>query len=634
MTKEISQLTPKGAALATTDLLEVSVSDGMGGYVTKSETGANVLAAIPNVTFQNDYYIADNGNDSTGNGSQSKPFLTSAHTNAVILSLSPSSSNKFFVHDERNFDITENIQFLPFVSQMGNGNAKWTGNISLHSSFGSIASDCFSTFGGYKEWTSGSTLTLDFSGFPLTHQILINLVNIPKAPITYSIIGNDAANFNADTFRVNEYDSFNTGGRNFDGSYWKANVTLSSGVTRRIRYADGWQLTSIVKSLGSVPAITFLDVAFCGTAFYNISTNTLALINSGGASNQPFTLIQVLNCVSGQSPLNLDITNDQISSVTITTDITTGYFINSSDNLGNITFINYNNADYQSSIYIPTNYTKTSYDDGGFAVTTDMLGSQLKGIDIELGSVAGDTYNPGYIHGFSLKWNSVGPPATITIGSGNCRDKDNSFNMTLASPVTLDTTSASIDNGASWSSGSWYGIWLYEKSSDLTTTMKFSLSFSSPAAISGYDKVRLVGSVKAQTAGTNIMAFVQRGISNDRTYYWNDADTSLILLTSGSAVVGAPGTFSCALGQSPISNEIDMQYGFTPGIARAGDDFSISNADFNGLALVYFSGAVALLNSTGRVGFLPTNSSQNLSYFVDNAADDLNLKAIAYKESL
>ena len=41
--KKISQLTPKGSALSTTDLLEVSVFNGV-GYDTKSLTGANILS--------------------------------------------------------------------------------------------------------------------------------------------------------------------------------------------------------------------------------------------------------------------------------------------------------------------------------------------------------------------------------------------------------------------------------------------------------------------------------------------------------------------------------------------------------------------------------------------------------------
>lgn len=42
---KISQLTAKGTAIASTDLIEISESDGAGGYVTKSVTGANIIGS-------------------------------------------------------------------------------------------------------------------------------------------------------------------------------------------------------------------------------------------------------------------------------------------------------------------------------------------------------------------------------------------------------------------------------------------------------------------------------------------------------------------------------------------------------------------------------------------------------------
>ena len=42
---KISQLTAKGTAIAATDLIEISESDGAGGYVTKSVTGANIIGS-------------------------------------------------------------------------------------------------------------------------------------------------------------------------------------------------------------------------------------------------------------------------------------------------------------------------------------------------------------------------------------------------------------------------------------------------------------------------------------------------------------------------------------------------------------------------------------------------------------
>jgi hypothetical protein len=47
---KISQLTAKGTAIAATDLLEISESDGAGGYVTKSVTGANITTGVASVS--------------------------------------------------------------------------------------------------------------------------------------------------------------------------------------------------------------------------------------------------------------------------------------------------------------------------------------------------------------------------------------------------------------------------------------------------------------------------------------------------------------------------------------------------------------------------------------------------------
>ena len=44
--QKISQLTAKGTAIAATDLIEISESNGAGGYVTKSVTGANVVNGL------------------------------------------------------------------------------------------------------------------------------------------------------------------------------------------------------------------------------------------------------------------------------------------------------------------------------------------------------------------------------------------------------------------------------------------------------------------------------------------------------------------------------------------------------------------------------------------------------------
>lgn len=61
--KKISQLTAKGTALAATDLVEISESDGAGGYVTKSVTGADVVSGLQPTLVSGTNLMTINGTD-------------------------------------------------------------------------------------------------------------------------------------------------------------------------------------------------------------------------------------------------------------------------------------------------------------------------------------------------------------------------------------------------------------------------------------------------------------------------------------------------------------------------------------------------------------------------------------------
>jgi len=78
--KKISQLTAKGARLAATDLVEISESDGAGGYVTKSVTGANITGGLRTAAVSNTI-----GTTITG--------LTNAISDSFLLPANTFSSN-------------------------------------------------------------------------------------------------------------------------------------------------------------------------------------------------------------------------------------------------------------------------------------------------------------------------------------------------------------------------------------------------------------------------------------------------------------------------------------------------------------------------------------------------------------
>ena len=65
---KISQLTAKGTAIAATDLVEISESDGAGGYVTKSVTGTNILSSKQDTLVSGTNIKTINSNSILGSG--------------------------------------------------------------------------------------------------------------------------------------------------------------------------------------------------------------------------------------------------------------------------------------------------------------------------------------------------------------------------------------------------------------------------------------------------------------------------------------------------------------------------------------------------------------------------------------
>ena len=65
---KISQLTAKGTAIASTDLIEISESNGAGGYITKSVTGANIIGSKQDTLVSGTNIKTLNSNSILGSG--------------------------------------------------------------------------------------------------------------------------------------------------------------------------------------------------------------------------------------------------------------------------------------------------------------------------------------------------------------------------------------------------------------------------------------------------------------------------------------------------------------------------------------------------------------------------------------
>ena len=65
---KISQLTAKGATISSTDLIEISESNGAGGYITKSVTGANIIGSKQDTLVSGTNIKTLNSNSILGSG--------------------------------------------------------------------------------------------------------------------------------------------------------------------------------------------------------------------------------------------------------------------------------------------------------------------------------------------------------------------------------------------------------------------------------------------------------------------------------------------------------------------------------------------------------------------------------------
>ena len=114
--KKISQLTAKGTALAATDLVEISESDGAGGYVTKSVTGANVVSGLQATLVSGTNIKTINSNTILGSGD-----LVIAGGGGVHVLTKPVSARSYGVRtnattaNSSGTAAANNIALYPFV---------------------------------------------------------------------------------------------------------------------------------------------------------------------------------------------------------------------------------------------------------------------------------------------------------------------------------------------------------------------------------------------------------------------------------------------------------------------------------------------------------------------------------------
>jgi len=594
MDQKISQLTPKGSNLSATDLLEISINTGGGTYATKNITGQQIMNSV--ISLSNTIFISNSGNDSTGNGSISNPYKTTAHAFSVITTAS--NTNPYVLHFLSDIVETSAPAIKPFIFIQGNGFAWDTTNstfqITLSFSDWGTAGQVFEI---YNTYLGRLNMSLNWGTVADVVQI-VRLNNCEPGNSTLSEQG--ALTWQAKSLnQVLEYN-------NPIGTVSMLNTINTGTFTQRGGVCTGGTYQS---ALGNFSP-SFYNVNLTSGVFLQTTTNTHTVtLNRTTPSNVSF------NPISGKT-----ITiNGDASSIIPAQIVKTGS--------GTLTVNTISMSQSIAPSFTPVNFTSATPPTG----YSRSIEQDLKGIDTALGSATVSGYPSNYFSGFQFTANLVGPPITLSIAAGSCSDSTNAYKIVFSGSTIAITN---IDTG-SWAPTNKYYVYVCDNPTTPSPICLFSLSPTAPnlSGFSGYTIFRRIGTVKATTGGTNIVFFQQSGNSNLRTYYLDTADiTAVSVLSSGNAVFGAPGTINGNLVMSPAGSELEMQYFYLP--AKSGNSFNFISTLVGASTIMRQVTGQSASQTQIDIVKMNTDASQAFRYYVSSSSDSLILYVVSWTEYL
>lgn len=134
------------------------------------------------------------------------------------------------------------------------------------------------------------------------------------------------------------------------------------------------------------------------------------------------------------------------------------------------------------------------------AVDTLMQASDASGIRSAV------PYPRGYIDGLIT---SRPTTSTIAIGAGSCRSDGRDANIDLAASITkteaawaVGSSAGGLDSGSSYSTSTWYYVYVIKRSDTGVVDAIFSTNKSVPTYPTGYDSARRVGAFYVNSGGT------------------------------------------------------------------------------------------------------------------------------------
>lgn len=216
----------------------------------------------------------------------------------------------------------------------------------------------------------------------------------------------------------------------------------------------------------------------------------------------------------------------------------------------------------------------------------------------------------------------------VGVTAGECRSDDDTFNIVIAAPLVADLTASGangLDTGVE-AANTWYHVFVIGDSSELSTPATIlSLSPTSPTLPVPYDKQRYVGSVRNNSL-SNLYSFLGESTGRDRLFMWQEPETTLEVLTNGSATSWATVSLAEFI---PVTTQQGMVAVNTTGTSDLNEHFTQLRRTGSLLASnshrAYAGGGVGSAEF-----FMMTNGIQQVDYENSAGANDTDIKVTGF----
>lgn len=223
--------------------------------------------------------------------------------------------------------------------------------------------------------------------------------------------------------------------------------------------------------------------------------------------------------------------------------------------------------------------------------------------------VTGVNYPPGYIKGFDIDNDAGDTTNDLLIGVGECRDEDDTTNISLTSSIikqidaawAVGTNQGGYDSTSALANDTWYHIFVIKDIGTGTVDVGFDddINATNLLAGSGYDAYRRIGSVRRDTA------------ANRQYFYRNGVCSWLALTVDSTANPGAKANITVSVPPDVESNYyMSCKYLVNSGVSRVNVMHPSATLTPTSLNFMFEAGTSGNTIGTANIEVLTNTSSQ------------------------